>query len=77
MGLREGGGNCLKYLKRGWNIKKVRENEDFKMRGGKLGEGVGALKKRGGGGWNPLRNYDSVFPVFRTQSSESKKPYVQ
>ena len=28
-------------------------------------------------GWNPLTNYDSVFAVFRTQSSGSKKPYVQ
>ena len=28
-------------------------------------------------GWNSLTNYDSVFAVFRTQSSESKKPYVQ
>ena len=30
-----------------------------------------------GMGWNSLTNYDSVFAVFRTQSSESKKPYVQ
>ena len=29
--------------------------QDFK-KAGKLGQGVGALK-RGGGGWNPLTNY--------------------
>ena len=42
------GGNCLKYLKRGWNRKEGRENKDFK-KGGKLGQGVG---------WNPLTNYE-------------------
>ena len=40
--LRESGGNCLKYLKRGWNRKEGRGNKDF---------------KKGGGGWIPLRNY--------------------
>ena len=30
--LREGGGNCLKFLKRGWNRKKGRGNKDFKKR---------------------------------------------
>ena len=39
------------YLKRGWNRKDGRKNKDFKKgrgRGweGKLGQGVGALKKR-------------------------------
>ena len=53
-GLCEGGGNCLKYLKMGWNSKKGRANNDFK-KGGKLDQGVGALKK--GGGWNPVTNY--------------------
>ena len=43
MGLREGGGNCRKYLKRGWNRKEGRGNKDFK-KGSKLGQGVGALK---------------------------------
>ena len=50
--MREGGGNCLKYLKRRWNRKEGRGHKDFK-RGGKLGQGVGALKA---GGWNPLTN---------------------
>ena len=36
--------NCLKYLNRGWDRKKRRGHKDFK-RGGKLGQGVGALKR--------------------------------
>ena len=28
-----GGGNCLKYLKRGWNRKEGTENKDSKMGG--------------------------------------------
>ena len=46
--------NCLKYLKRRWSRKEGRANKDFKM-GGKLGQGVGVLKK--GVGWNPLTSY--------------------
>ena len=42
--MREGGGNCVKYLKRGWNRKEGRGNKDFK-KGDKLGQGVGALKR--------------------------------
>ena len=49
----EGGENCLKHLKRGWNRKEGRANKDFKKRG-KLGQGVGALKRES---WNPLSNY--------------------
>ena len=52
MGLREGGGNCQKYLKRRWNRKEGRGNKDFEN-GVKLGEGVGALKR--GGARTPLR----------------------
>ena len=44
--MREGGGNCLKDLKRGWNRKEGRLNKDFK-KGGKLGQRVGVLKGRG------------------------------
>ena len=47
----EGGGNCLKYIKRGWNRKEGRGNKDFK-KGAKLGKGVGALR-----GGNLLTNY--------------------
>ena len=32
-GLHEGGGNCLKYLKRGWNRKDGRGNKDLKEGG--------------------------------------------
>ena len=53
--MREGGGNCLKYLKKGWNRKEGRETKILKV-GGKLGQGVGALKR--GGSWKPLTNYD-------------------
>ena len=52
-GLREGGGNCLMYLKREWKTKEGRETKIFK-RGGKLGQRVGALKRMD---WNPLLNY--------------------
>ena len=56
----EGGGNCLKYLKRGWNRTEGREHKDFK-KGAKLGQGVGALKR--GGGWNPLTNYVKAYAI--------------
>ena len=45
--VREGVGNCLKYLRRGWKGKEGRENIDFKKGGGKLDQWVGALKKGG------------------------------
>ena len=48
--------DCLKYLKRGWNRKDGGgEHKFLKRRGGKLGQGVGALKRRG---LKPLRNFD-------------------
>ena len=60
-GLREGGGgDCLKYLKRGWNRKEGRGNKDFKN-GGKLGQGVGALKS---GELEPLINYGKIKPLI-------------
>ena len=43
----EGGGNCLKYLNRGWNIKERRGNKDFKGGGGQAESRGGCLKK----GW--------------------------
>ena len=45
-GLREGGGNCLKYLKREWKTKEGRETKIFK-RGGQAGSKGGCLKKDG------------------------------
>ena len=32
-----GGGNCLKYLERGWNKREGRGNKDFKKGGGQAG----------------------------------------
>ena len=46
MGLREGGGNCLKYLKRGRNRKEGRGKQKFE-KGGKAGSRGGALKRWG------------------------------
>ena len=54
----EGGGNCLKYLTRGWNRKEGRGGKDFK-KGGKLGEGVEAFRR--GGDWYLLTNYGQVY----------------
>ena len=52
----EGGGNCLKYLRRGWNRKEGRGNKDFKKGGGgKLDEGVEALRTGRGGNGTSLR----------------------
>ena len=42
----EGGGNCLKYINRGGTEKRGGETKILKM-GGKLGQGVDALKRRG------------------------------
>ena len=36
MRLREGGRNCLKYLKRGWIRKEGKRNNDFKKKGGEV-----------------------------------------
>ena len=46
MGLRKGGGNFLKYLKRGWNRKEGSGNKDFQRKGGQVGSRGGCLKKR-------------------------------
>ena len=56
--MREGGGNCLKYLKRWWNRKDGRGNKDFK-KGEQAESRDGSLKK--GAFWNPLTNYESNF----------------
>ena len=77
----EGGGNCLKYLKRGWDRKEGRGHKDFK-KGGKLGQGVGTLKG-GGGGWNLLMNYgksERTYQCMHVQNhvyaNKSKCMYV-
>ena len=58
--MREGGGNCVKYLKkggRGGETKNLKRKER-----GKLGQGVGALKR---GGWldPPLRTMKKLSPI--------------
>ena len=65
------GGNCLKYLKRGWNRTEGRRQKDFK-KGGRLGQGVGALKMVGGGGlelpyklWFTEPNFTVAFLLIR------------
>ena len=45
-GVAESGGDCLKYLKRGWNREKGRGNKDFK-KGWQAGARDGSLKKGG------------------------------
>ena len=64
----EGGGNCLKYLKRGWNRTEGKGHKDFKKEGGQAGSRGGYLKK-GGGGWNHLTNYgrfgiNQILPIM-------------
>ena len=56
------GGGCVRVGGTVQNILKgsgteKRGGETKILKGGKLGQGVGALKN-GGGGWNPLTNYD-------------------
>ena len=57
IGLGQEGSPCdwgeLRYFKKGWNRKEEKGHRDFR-KGGKLGQGVGALKKGGGAG-TPLR----------------------
>ena len=60
--MREGGGNCVKFFKKGWNRKEGRGNKKFskRMGEGKLGQGLGALK-RGGRGLEPPHE---LYPLF-------------
>ena len=71
MGLRKGGGNCLKYLKMWWNRKEHRGNKDFK-KGGKLGQGVGALKRRG----NSLFQFALFYFYFVTNLPKKNMAYI-
>ena len=56
-----GGGDYLKYLKRGWKKTEGRGHKDFK-KGGKLGQGVGALKMGAG---TPLQTMFTVEQVLK------------
>ena len=52
--MREDGGELSKIPLKGWNRTEERRHKDFKRGGGgKLGQGVGTLKKGGAG--TPLR----------------------
>ena len=44
--MREGGKNCVKHLKRGWNKKEGRGNKYFK-KGGQAGSRGGSLRNGG------------------------------
>ena len=57
--MREGGGNCLKYLKREWNRTEEMGHKDIK-KGVQAGSRGGCLKK---GGWNPLTDYDPTIDI--------------
>ena len=71
-GLREGGGNCLKYLKRWWNRKEGKGNKGFK-KGAQAGSRGGCIKKGdGGGAGTPLRTMN-----LYKNSSDSTKFYVK
>ena len=67
--MREGGGNCLKYLKRGWNRKEWRGNKDFK-KGGQAGSRGGCLKKGGGDAGTPYE----LWLIFHSKSFFMQKP---
>ena len=59
--LREGGGNCLKYLRGGGADKRGRKSNNSKRRG-KLGQCVGALIRGGrGGGLEPAYELLAMF----------------
>ena len=49
----------IKYPKRKWNRTEGRGHKDFKGGGGKLGQGVGALKR--GGARTPLGTMEGKF----------------
>ena len=56
--MREGEGNCLKYLKKEWNRTKVRGNKRGRGQAGSRG---GCLKKGGGGAGTPLRTMQMLL----------------
>ena len=55
----EGGGKFLKYLKRGGNREEGRGNKDLK-KGGRLGHGVGALKRGAGTSLRTMCNWNEI-----------------
>ena len=66
--MREGEGNCVKYLKRGETEERGGERKILK-RGDKLGQGVGALKRKGVGEletpYELRQTYNSITPTLQ------------
>ena len=67
------GGNCLKYLKRGWNRKPGRGYKDFK----KMGARWGKEWVPGRGDWNPVINcvrfswHKGAWPCWKVKHSQN------
>ena len=53
--MREGRGNCVKYLKRGGTEEKGEEREKFLKRGTRWVKGW--VPQKEGRGWNPVTNF--------------------
>ena len=68
------GGNYLKYLKRGGTERRGGNRKIFK-KGGKLGQGVGALKRRGGAE-SSLTNYVLQISYFLELRGEINEIYL-
>ena len=62
--MRKGGGNCLKYLERGWNRKEGKGHKDFKKEeeGREQARSRGGCLKKGGEAGTPLRTIFHLFP---------------
>ena len=70
-------GNCLKYLKRGWNRKEGKGSKDFKKGADKLDQGVGALKGWGGGGaGTPLQTMFMILIVRIYRSIRKRRAFI-
>ena len=79
-GVAWGLGNCLKYLKREWKGKERRENKDFRKGGASWVKGW--VPWKGGGGWNPLTDHDTlnitnVRMIVRVRIWLFRMPYLE
>ena len=63
------GGDCLKYFKRGGTEKRGGETKIFK-KGGKLGKGVGALKRGAGTSLWTMPMLDEIESKFMHKDKE-------
>ena len=69
--MRDGGGNCLKYLKKGWNSKEGKKHKNFK-KGGQAGSSGGCLKMGGGAGTS-LRTMNIGLKWIKLSICNNKK----